>query len=143
MATYAAGATVERSYPGPDADTARAAAGPQIGVFLDAGFTIVSERWVEDKAWGGAPVGDAIAEGPVTYLAGHGGSLEITYQATVATDLPAAVPAYTLQDPRAANLQTWSQLQVGATIVFAIIFGIFFLMILSQMSSAPRTPFGP
>ena len=145
MATYAAGATVERRYPGPNADTARAAAEPQITAFLSAGFTIASERWLEDSASGGAPIGDAIAEGPVTYLAGHGGALVITFQATMPTDLPAAIPAYSLQDPRAASLQTWSQLQLGFGIVFAIIFVIVFLVILGQMMSASSSMhgFGP
>lgn len=145
MATYAAGATVERRYSGPDVDTVRAAAGPQIAAFLDAGFMLASERWVEDTAWEGAPIGDAIASGPLMYFAGHGGTLVITYQATIPTDLPAAMPAYTLRDPRAENLQTWSQLRIGISVVFAVIFGIFFLMILGQMMSASwRMPgFGP
>jgi hypothetical protein len=145
MATYAAGASVERSYPGPDADTVRAAAEPQIAAFLSAGFTIASERWLEDKESGGAPIGDAIAVGAVNYLAGHGGALVITYQATVPTDLPAVVPAYSMHDPRADNLQTWSQFQIGIGVVFAIIFVIVFLSIVSQMGSASHgmPPFGP
>jgi hypothetical protein len=146
MATYAAGATVERRYPGPDADTARAAAGPQIAAFLNAAFMIVSERWVDDAAAaGGAPIGDAIASGPLTYLAGHGGALVITYQATIPTDLPAAVPAYTLRDPRAETLHTWSQVQIVIFAVFVVVFVIVFLSILGQMmSTSSRMPgFGP
>jgi hypothetical protein len=137
MATYEAGATVERRYPGPDADTARGAAEPQIAAFLAAGFTIASERWLDDAASaGGAPIGDAIASGPLSYLAGHGGALLITYRATIPTDLPVAVPAYTLSDPRAQNLRAWSQIQVVAAIVFIVIFGLVFLTILGQMNSA-------
>lgn len=140
MATYAAGATVERRYPGPDADTVRAAAEPQIAAFLGAGFTIASERWDEDAAAAGAPIGDAIASGPLTYLSGHGGALVITYLASVPTDLPAALPVYVLQDPRAEALQTWSELRVAGSVIFGIIFVIVFLVILSQMMSAPRMP---
>jgi hypothetical protein len=145
MATYATGATVERHYPGPNADAARAAAEPQIAAFVGAGFTIASERWIDDSASTGAPIGDAIASGPLTYLAGHGGSLAIVYQATRPTDLPAAIPSYTMQDPRAANLQAWSQLRIGMTAVFVITFVVVFLAMLGQfMSSSSRMPgFGP
>lgn len=144
MATYETGATVERRYPGPDADSAREAARPQIDAFMNAGFTIASERWIDDGASAGTPIGDAIASGALTYLAGHGGELDITYRATRPTDLPSAIPAYTMDDPRAANLQTWSQLRVGLSLVFGIIFVIVFLMVLGQiMSAGSRTPTGP
>ncbi|MGD0248283.1 MAG: hypothetical protein ABSB75_04445 [Candidatus Limnocylindrales bacterium] len=123
----------------------RAAAEPQIAAFLGAGFTIASERWVDDAASaGGAPIGDAIASGPLSYLAGHGGALVIIYQATIPTDLPAVVPTYTLRDPRAQNLRTWSQLQIGAAVALVVIFALVFLMILQQMSASSRMPgFGP
>ena len=52
------------------------------------------------------------------------------------------MPAYTLQDPRAQNLQTWSQFQVAVSAVFLIILALAFLMIVSQMMSAPSR-FGP
>jgi hypothetical protein len=145
MATYEAGATVQRRYPGSDADTARAAAEPQIAAFMEAGFTIASEDWAEDSAGAGAPIGDAIASGPLTYLAAHGGALLITYRATRPTDLPAFLPAYTMKDPRAADLATWSQLRLGVSVVFGILFLIVFLTILSQMSSMTSTMprFGP
>lgn len=136
MPTYAAGATVERRYPGPDAETARTAAEPQIAAFVNSGFSIGSERWEEDLASGGAPIGDAISSGAISQIAGHGGSLVITYVANVATDLPQDVPAYTLQDPRRVNMQAWSQLQLVIGGIFVIVFIFFFLMILSQMSSA-------
>ncbi len=142
MATYAAGATVERSYAGPNADTVRGAAQPQIAAFLAAGFTIASERWAEDSTSGGTPVGDAVATGTISYLAGHGGALMVTYLATGPAELPVNMPAYTLQDPRAQNLQTWSQFQVAVSAVFLIIFALVFLMIVSQMMSAPSR-FGP
>jgi hypothetical protein len=146
MATYAAGATVERRYPGPDADAARAAAGPQIAAFIEAGFTILSERWIDDSAGNAAPIGDAIASGPLTYLTAKGGSLSITYEASRPTDLPAAMPAYTMQDPRAADLATWSQLRVAGSVVAGIIFVLFFLFVLSQMMSMQSqmpAPFAP
>ncbi len=146
MATYEAGATVERRYPGPDAESARAAAEPQIHAFVDAGFTIASEFWIDDTAAAGAPIGDAIASGPITYLAGSGGALSITYRALRPTELP-AVPAYVLEDPRAAALQTWSTLRVGAAIVLGIIFVLIFLSVLGQVQAAqngmPAAPFGP
>jgi hypothetical protein len=138
MATYAAGATVERRYPGPDAETARNAAEPQIDAFVSSGFSIASERWESDLASGGAPIGDAISSGPFSQVAGSGGSLVITYVANVPTDLPAEVPAYTLQDPRQANMQAWSQLQLVLGAIFAVIFLIVFLSILGQMSSGPQ-----
>jgi hypothetical protein len=145
MATYEAGATVQRRYPGSDADSARAAAKPQIAAFMEAGFTIASEEWAEDSAAVGAPIGDAIASGPLTYLASHGGALLITYRATRPTDLPAALPAYTMQDPRAADLATWSQLRLGVSIAFGVIFLIVFLLVVSQMASmSSQMPnFGP
>jgi hypothetical protein len=143
MATYAAGATVERRYPGPDAETARAAAEPQIGAFVSSGFSIASERWEEDLASGGAPIGDAIASGSISQLAGRGGALVITYVANVATDLPATVPAYTLQDPRRANLQTWSQVQLAIGAVFLIAFVVFALYVLGQMNSAQHMFMAP
>jgi hypothetical protein len=140
MPTYAAGAMVERRYPGPDFDAARKAAEPQIGAFVSSGFSIASERWEGDLASGGVPIGDAISSGAISQIAGHGGSLVITYVANVPTELPRDVPAYTLKDPRRANLEAWSQLQLVAGAIFLIIFGIVFLSILGQMSS-PR-PFG-
>ena len=138
MPTYAAGATIERRYPGPDAETARQAAEPQIGAFVGAGFSISSERWEEDLASGGAPIGDAISSGAISQIAGHGGSLIITYVANMATDLPQEVPAYTLQDPRRANMQAWSQLQLVVGAIFVVIFLIVFLSIAGQMSSGPH-----
>lgn len=135
MSAYAEGATVERRYPGPDADAARSAAEPQIQAFLNAGFTIESERWLDDTAGNGAPIGDAIAAGPLTYLAGQGGSLAIVYRATRPTDLPVGMPHYTLKDPRASILTAWSQFGLVIAIVFVIIFLIFFLSILGQMTS--------
>ncbi len=140
MPTYAAGATVERRYPGPDAERARAAAGPQIEAFVRAGFSISSERWEEDLASGGAPIGDALASGSISQLAGHGGALMITYVANAASDLPADVPVYTMVDPRRANLQTWSQLQLVLGVVLVVVFLIFFLSILGQMNSGPHMP---
>jgi hypothetical protein len=140
MPTYAAGAIVERHYPGPDAETARRAAEPQIGAFIGAGFSISSERWEEDLASGGAPIGDAISSGPISQIAGYGGTLVITYVANAATDLPQDVPAYTLKDPRRANMETWSQLQVVGGVIFFLIFLVAFLTILSQMSNS--RPFG-
>ncbi len=135
MPTYATGATVERRYPGPDAETARKAADPQIGAFVNSGFSISSERWEEDLASGGAPIGDAISSGAISQIAGHGGSLVITYVANLPTDLPAELPAYTLKDPRRANMETWSQLQLLLGGVFIVIFLIMFLMVVGQMSS--------
>ena len=136
MPTYALGATVERRYPGPDAQTARKAAEPQIGAFVNSGFSISSERWEEDLAFGGAPIGDAISSGPISQMAGHGGSLVITYIANAPTDLPEHVPAYTLQDPRRANMEAWSQLQLVVGGIFLVVFVIVFLSILGQMSGA-------
>ena len=137
MPTYAAGATVERRYPGPDAETARSAAELQIGAFAGAGFSISSERWEEDLLSGGAPIGDAISSGPISQIAGHGGSLVITYVANAPTDLPQDVPAYTLKDPRRANIETWSQLQMLGGGIFLLIFLFFFLMIVTQMNARP------
>ena len=142
MAAYAAGSTVERSYAGPNADTVREAAQPQIAAFLAAGFTIASERWAEDSTSGGTPVGDAVAAGTISYLAGRGGTLVITYLATGPAELPIDMPAYTLQDPRVQNLHTWSQFQVAVSAVFLIVFALVFLMIVSQMMSA-TSRFGP
>jgi hypothetical protein len=138
MPMYAAGATVERRYPGPDAETARQAAEPQIGAFVGSGFSIGSERWEEDSASGGAPIGDAISSGAFSQIAGHGGSLVITYVANVATDLPRDVPAYALQDPRRARMEAWSQIQVVLTVIFVVMFVIVFLSLLSQMASGPH-----
>jgi poly(3-hydroxybutyrate) depolymerase len=138
MPTYAAGATVERRYPGPDAETARKAAEPQIGAFVGAGFSIGSERWEEDLASGGAPIGDAISSGAISQIAGHGGNLVITYVANAPTDLPQDVPAYTLKDPRRANMEAWSQLQVVVGAIFIVVFLAVFLMIVGQMSSGPH-----
>ena len=138
MPTYVAGATVERRYPGPDTETARRAAEPQISAFVNAGFSIGSERWEEDLASGGAPIGDAISSGVISQIAGHGGSLVITYIANAPTDLPAEIPAYTLVDPRRSNMRAWSQLQVVVGGVFVVVFLIIFLMMLGQMSSGPH-----
>ena len=140
MPTYAAGATVERRYPGPDAETARSAAELQIGAFVGAGFSISSERWEEDLMSGGAPIGDAISSGPISQIAGQGGALVITYVANAPTDLPQDVPAYTLKDPRRSRMETYSQLQLVGGGIFLLIFLFFFLTILSQMTSA--RPFG-
>ena len=138
MPTYAAGATVERRYPGPDAETARTAAEPQIEAFVNSGFSISSERWEEDLASGGAPIGDAISSGVISQIAGQGGRLVITYVANAPTDLPADLPAYTLEDPRRANMETWSMLQVVVGVIFFIIFAFFFLTVVGQMSSGPH-----
>jgi hypothetical protein len=135
MPTYAAGATVERRYPGPNAEAARSAAEPQIAAFVGASFSIASERWEEDLASGGAPIGDAIASGAMSQLVGRGGALVITYVANVPTDLPQTVPVYSMEDPRRANLQTWSQVQIAIGAIFAVVFIIFFIVILGQMSS--------
>jgi hypothetical protein len=142
MPTYAAGATVERRYPGPDAETARAAAEPQINAFVGADLSIGSEHWEEDQASGGVPIGDAISSGPLSQIAGRGGALVITYVANAPADLPQEIPAYTLQDPRRTRIQTWSQLQVLVVGIFFLVFVIAFLFvlvgILGQMSSAPH-----
>jgi hypothetical protein len=135
MATYAAGATVERRYPGPNAEAARAEAEGQIRAFVNSGFSIQSERWEEDQASGGAPIGDAIASGTLSQLVGGGGSLVIVYVANAPADLPSDIPAYTLEDPRRASLQSWSQLQILLACVFGFIFILFFLSVMSQMSS--------
>ena len=133
MPTYATGATVERLYPGPNAEAARAAAQPQIDAFLAAGFMIAGERWLDDSTSGGTPVGDAVATGT------------ISYQASRPTDLPPALPAYTLEDPRAVRLQTWSQMQLVVGAVFVVIVLFVFVVILSQMMSTNQRmgPFGP
>ena len=96
----------------------------------------------KDSTSGGTPVGDAVAAGTLSYLAGRGGTLVITYLATGPAELPIDMPAYTLQDPRVQNLQTWSQFQVAASAVFLIVFALVFLMIVSQMMSA-TSRFGP
>ena len=137
MPTYAAGATVERRYPGPDAETARAAAESQIGAFVGAGFSISSERWEEDLMSGGAPIGDAISSGPISQIAGQGGALVITYVANAPTDLPQDVPAYTLKDPRRSNIEAWSQLQMLGGGVFLLIFLFVLLTIIAQVNSQP------
>ena len=138
MPTYAAGATVERRYPGPDAETARRAAEPQIAAFVGAGFSVSGERWEDDLASGGTPIGDALTAGPISQIAGQGGALVATYVANVPTDLPQDLPEYTMQDPRRVNLQRWSQLQLVIGGVLLIIFLLFFLMVASQMSSGPH-----
>lgn len=135
MATYAAGATVERRYPGPSAEAARSEAEGQIRAFVNSGFSIQSERWEEDLASGGAPIGDAIASGALSQLAGRGGSLVIVYVANAPADLPTDLPVYALEDPRRASLQSWSQMQILLACVFGFIFIVFFLSVLSQMSS--------
>jgi hypothetical protein len=142
MATYELGATVERRYPGPNVDAARAAAQPQIDAFLTSGFTIAHEGWVDDMA-PGTPIGDAVAAGSLSYLAGQGGSLSIVYRATRPAELPADLPAYTLTDPRQDTLRTWSGLQVVVGVAFVIVFLIVFVAVLSQMtSSTVMPPFG-
>jgi hypothetical protein len=135
MPTYAAGALIERRYPGPDMESARAAAQPQIDAFVSAGFSIQAERWEEDLASGGTPIGDALTAGPISQIAGHGGSLVITYIANGPAELPQDVPTYTMRDPRRDNIEAWSQLQVVIGVVFLVVFVFFFLMVLSQMSS--------
>jgi hypothetical protein len=135
MTTYAAGALIERRYPGPDMETARAAAQPQIDAFVHGGFSVQAERWEEDLASGGTPIGDALTAGPISQIAGHGGSLVITYVANAPTDLPRDVPAYTMRDPRRDNIEAWSQLQVVVGVVFLVVFLMVFVMVLSQMSS--------
>jgi hypothetical protein len=119
-------------------DTARQAAQPQIDAFVNAGFSIQAERWDEDEASGGTPIGDALTAGPISQIAGHGGSLVITYIANGPADLPQDVPVYTMRDPRRDNIETWSQLQVVFAAVFIVIFLIFFLMVVGQMSSMSR-----
>jgi hypothetical protein len=135
MPTYAAGALIERRYPGPDLDQARAAAQPQIDAFVNGGFSVQAERWEEDLASGGTPIGDALTAGPISQIAGHGGSLVITYIANGPADLPRDVPAYTMRDPRRENIEAWSQLQAVVGVIFVVIFLVVFLMILGQMSS--------
>jgi len=127
------------------AEAARAAAQPQIDAFLAAGFMIAGERWLDDSTSGGTPVGDAVATGTISYLAGKGGRLAISYQASRPTDLPPALPAYTLEDPRAVRLQTWSQMQLVVGAVFVVIVLFVFVVILSQMMSTNQRmgPFGP
>jgi hypothetical protein len=143
MPTYAAGATVERRYEGQEAATARLAAEPQIRAFVEAGFSIASERWEEDVASGGAPIGDAIASGLVSQLAGHGGALVITYVANQPADLPQELPIYSMVDPRRANLQAWSQLQLVAGIGLFLLFLVIFLVMVGSMSRGPAgVPFG-
>jgi hypothetical protein len=138
MPTYAARATVERRYPGPDAETARKAAELQIAAFVSAGFSVSGERWEEDLALGGTPIGDALTSGPISQIAGQGGALVITYVANAPTDLPQDLPQYTMQDPRRANLRAWSQLQLVIGGALLIIFLLFFLMVVSQMSNGPH-----
>jgi hypothetical protein len=132
MPTYAAGATVERRYPGPDADAARRAAEPQIQAFLAAGWMIGSERWDGDRQQG-APIGDAIATGTIGYLAGAGGELVVGYVAARATDLPGALPAYTLTNPRAENLRSYATVQVVIAVIVGVIFLAIFASIAGQM----------
>jgi len=145
MPAYETGAMVERLYPGPDVEAARAAAQPQIDAFLAAGFMIAAERWLDDSTSGGAPVGDAVATGTISYLAGHGGRLSISYRATRPADLPPTIPAYTLEDPRSVRLRTWSQVQIVIGAIFVVVFLIAFLAILGQMTAAHpgMAPFGP
>jgi hypothetical protein len=132
MPTYAAGATVERRYPGPDADAARRAAEPQVQSFLGSGWMIRGERWEADSDHG-APIGDAIATGTISYLAGSGGELVITYVAATDTEVPASLPSYTLTDPRKENLQTIATARVVVGVIGVVIFVIFFLNVASQM----------
>jgi hypothetical protein len=140
MATYEIGAIVERRYPGPNAEEARAAAASQIAAFVQSGFTIASETWQDDSD-SGAPIGDALATGTISYLAGRGGQLVIRYQATRPAELPEVLPAYTMEDPRQRSLQTWSQLQLLVGVIFLLIFAFFFISIVSQMPGS--SPFQP
>ncbi len=142
MGAYAAGATVERRYPGPSQETARAAAEPQVQAFVAAGWKIGGERWVDD-AGSGAPIGDAIATGAVSYLAGSGGNLVITYVAVGEADLPVAMPVYTEQDPRAAALEGFATLKVIVGVVGIVIFLLFFFSILGQMGHMQQSLGGP
>lgn len=140
MSTYAAGATVERRYPGATQDGARFGAEAQVQAFLAASWMISSERWVDDTA-GGAPIGDAVATGSLSYLVGSGGNLVITYVAARDTELPPMLPAYSGTDPRADNLQTLATFKVVAGIAAAVVFLLAFLSIASQMGHQPG--FGP
>lgn len=139
MGAYAAGATVERRYPGHSQESARAAADPQIQAFVAAGWKIAGERWVDDAA-AGAPIGDAIATGAVSYLAGSGGSLVVTYVATTEADLPVVLPAYTERDPRADALEGIAAAKVVIGIVAVVVFLLFFLSVASQMGRMPGVP---
>jgi hypothetical protein len=135
MPTYAAGATVERRYPGPDADAARREAEPQVQAFLAAGWLIGGERWDADRQQG-APIGDAIATGSVGYLAGEGGELVITYVAPEPADLPATMPTYTLTNPREERLQSYATIQVVVGVVAIVVFLVIFLSVASSMGGA-------
>lgn len=133
MGAYAAGATVERRYPGRSQDEARAAADAQVQAFLRSGWKIAGERWLDDVS-GGAPIGDAIATGAVSYLAGSGGSLVITYVADGDADLPSDLPVYAGADPRRSNLQAYAGLQVAFGVIAIVVFVIFALFVLGQMN---------
>lgn len=139
MGAYAAGATVERRYPGPSQERAREAAERQVQAFVAAGWKIAGERWVDDAA-AGAPIGDAIATGAVSYLAGSGGSLVITYVAVADADLPAALPAYTERDPRASALEGIATAKVVIGIIAVVVFLLFFLSVAGQMGRMPGVP---
>lgn len=139
VGAYAAGATVERRYPGRSQEQARADADAQVQAFLAAGWKIASERWTEDASQG-APIGDAIATGAVSYLAGSGGSLVITYVAVGDADLPADLPVYQGSDPRRENLQTFAGFQVALMVVAFIFFVIVALTMLGQMGRIPTVP---
>ncbi len=142
MGAYAAGATVERRYPGPSQDSAREAAEPQVQAFAAAGWKIAGERW-EDDAASGAPIGDAIATGAVSYLAGSGGSLVITYVAGVEAELPAVLPCYTERDPRADALEGFATLKVIIGVVGIVIFLLVFFSVLQQMGHMRQGFGGP
>jgi hypothetical protein len=134
MPTYAAGATIERRYPGPSGDAARSEADPQIGAFLAAGWMISGERWEADQERG-APIGDAIATGSLSYLAGAGGNLVVTFVAARDTDLPAIMPAYTMTDPRADRLESFAVAKVVGGVIVFVIFLVIFLGVVGQMAS--------
>ena len=132
MPSYAAGAIVERRYPGPDQDASRAAAEAQVQAFLGAGWQIVEERWEAD-AEDGAPIGDAIASGPVSYLAGTGGQLVVTFRAAADADLPLALPEYTLTNPRAETLRTAATMRLVFLAIVGILALLFFANFAGQM----------
>jgi hypothetical protein len=140
MSTYAAGATVERRYPGPSQGVARTAAEPQVQAFLAAGWMISAERWIDDTA-SGAPIGDAIATGAISYLAGSGGNLAITFVAARDTDLPTVLPAYTETDPRADTLESIAAVRVAFGVIALIVILIIFATMAGQMGHQPG--FGP
>jgi hypothetical protein len=144
--TYEAGATVERRYPGPTGEDATRAAEPQIQAILAAGWLISGERWQEDAA-GGAPIGDAIATGPASHLAGSDGELVVTFVAARDTDLPAPLPASMPSDPRADNPATIATVRLVVFAVVGILFLLFALRYAGQMGRmvpfAGGAPGGP